>query len=133
MAKRPSQMPKDMDRFLNRVVAETVITMQSELGSTKVSPYDTGRFRSSWFAAEGVPSSAMASEGTDSPSTNAMGLKMDWRREFHLTNNLPYAQAVAIEGKVVSQPTTWFADFLNSRVPKIVDAAAKVAKAEFDR
>jgi hypothetical protein len=133
MAKRPSQMPKDMDRFLNRVVAETVITMQSELGSTKVSPYDTGRFRSSGFSAEGVPSSAMASEGTDSPSADAMGLKMDWRREFHLTNNLPYAQAVAIEGKVVSQPTTWFTDFLNSRVPKIVDAAAKVAKAEFDR
>ena len=65
MAKRPSQAPKDMDKFLNRVVAETVITMQSELGSTKVSPYDTGRFRSSWFAAEGQPSGA--SQADDSP------------------------------------------------------------------
>ena len=130
MAKRPSQAPKDMDKFLNRVLAETIITMQSELGSTMVSPYSTGRFRSSWFAAEGQPSGAVASEGDNSPNANAGGLKMDWRREFHLTNNLPYAQAVAIEGKVVSQPTTWFHDFLNSRVPKIIDAATRVAGAD---
>jgi hypothetical protein len=119
-----------MDKFLNRVLAETVITMQSELGSTKVSPYSTGRFRSSWFAAEGSPSSSMASEGTDSPSTDAMGLKMDWRRKYHLTNSLSYAEVVAVQGRVVSQPTTWFHDFLNSRVPKIINAATRVAGAD---
>jgi hypothetical protein len=130
MAKRPSQAPKDMDKFLNRVVAETVITMQSELGSTKVSPYDTGRFRSSWSAAEGAPSSFAPPEGADSPNTDAMGLKMDWRRQYHLTSNLPYAEVVAVQGRVVSQPTTWFHDFLNSRVPKIIDAATRVAGAD---
>ena len=163
MAKRPGQAPKDMDKFLNRVVAETVITMQSELGSTKVSPVDTGRFRASWFASEGSPSSEVAPEadakavrqlhrrrakateknggeekrgrglGSYSPSTDATGLKMDWRRQYHLTNNLPYAQAVAIEGRVVAKatmPKTWFHDFMNSRVPKIIRAATRVAGAD---
>jgi hypothetical protein len=55
---------------------------------------------------------------------------MDWRRQYHLTNSLPYAQAVAIEGKVVSQPKTWFHSFMNERVPKIIRAATRVAGAE---
>ena len=128
MAKRPSQMPKDLDAFLNRVVAGTLVTMQAELGSKKVSPYQSGRLRSSWFAAEGSPSQAVAPEGTDSPNTDATGLTVDWRRQYHLTNNLPYAEVVCIEGKVVSQPTTWFHDFIYSRVPKIVDANIKAAR-----
>lgn len=127
MAKRPSQMPKDLDAFLNKVVRGTLITMQAELGSKKVSPYDTGRLRSSWFAAEGNPSGAVAPEGTDSPNTDATGLQVDWRRQYVLSNNVPYIEAVAIQGKVVSQPTTWFADFINSRVPKIIDNSVKAA------
>jgi hypothetical protein len=160
MAKRPSQAPKDMDKFLNRVLAETVITMQSELGSTKVSPVDTGRFRSSWFVSEGVASNEVAPEadakavrrlkrsrekaaeknggeekrgrglGSYGPNADALNLRMDWRRQYHLTNNLPYAQAVAIEGRVVAKPKTWFHDFMNSRVPKIIRAATRVAGAD---
>jgi hypothetical protein len=127
MAKRPSQMPDDLDKFLNKVVASTIITMQSELGSTKVSPYDTGRLRSSWFAAESNPSEAVPAEGTDSPNTDATGLQVNWRRQYHLTSNLPYSEVVCVQGKVVSQPTTWFTDFINSRVPKIIDASVKAA------
>lgn len=128
MAKRPIDLPKDIDAFLNKVVRGTLITMQSELGSKKVSPYDTGRLRSSWFAAEGNPSGAVAAEGTDGPSTDATDLTVDWRRQYHLTNNLPYAEVVCIEGRVVSQSTTWFHDFIYSRVPKIVDANIKAAR-----
>ena len=127
---------KDLGRHLKKALdalqAETLITTQSELGSTKVSPYDTGRFRSSWFAAEGSASSAVAPEGTDSPSTDATGLRVDASKEYHLTNSLPYAQSVAIEGKVVSQPKNWWFDFINVRVPKIQAAAARVVKAEYE-
>jgi hypothetical protein len=127
MAKRPSQMPDDLDKFLNKVVASTIITMQSELGSKKVSPYQTGRLRSSWFAAEGQPSRDVAPEGADAPNTDATSLKVDWRRQYALSNNLPYSEVVCVQGKVVSQPTTWFTDFINSRVPKIIDASVKAA------
>jgi hypothetical protein len=127
---------KDLERHMRRamdaLVAETLITTQAELGSTRVSPYQTGRFRSSWFAAEGSASSAVAPEGTDSPNTDATGLRVDSSKEYHLTNSLPYAQSVAIEGKVVSQPANWFIDFTNTRVPKIQDAAARVVKREYD-
>lgn len=128
MAKRPSAMPGDLDKFLNKVVASTMITMQAELGSKAVSPYDTGRLRSSWFAAEGNPAGGPAPVGSDSPNNDAVGLKVDWRRDYHLTNNLPYAEVVCVEGKVVSQPTTWFHDFINSRVPKIIEASVAASR-----
>ena len=103
------------------------------LAAQAISPYDTGRFRSSWFAAEGNSSNEVAPEGTiDSPNTDANGLKYDSRKTYHLTNNLPYAQSVAIEGKVVSQETTWFKDFREARIPKIQNEAGAQVKREFD-
>jgi len=127
---------KDLERHLkkalDRLQSEVIVTVQSELGSTKVSPYSTGRFRSSWFAAEGTASSAVAPEGTDSPNTDANGLRVDASKTYHLTNSLVYAQSVAIEGKVVSQPANWFIDFQNARVPRIQQAAARVVKNEFE-
>ena len=129
--KDPDKLAAHIKKAMDALQAETLITVQSELGSTKVSPYDTGRFRSSWFAAEGSPSSETAPEGTDSPNTDATGLRVDASKTYHLTNSLVYAQSVAIEGKVVSQPKNWFIDFTNARIPKIQEAAARVVKNEF--
>jgi hypothetical protein len=127
---------KDLERHLKKALdalqAEVLITTQAKLGSTQVSPYDTGRFRSSWFAAEGSASSAVAPEGADSPNTDATGLRVDSRKTYHLTNSLVYAQSVAIEGNVVSQPKTWFTSFRNETLPRIQQTAAKVVKQEFD-
>jgi hypothetical protein len=127
---------KDLERHLKKALdalqAETLITTQAELGSARVSPIDTGRLRSSWFAAEGQASNEEAPEGTDSPNTDARGLRVDSSKEYHLTNNLPYAQSVAIGGHVVSKPVNWFIDFTNVRVPKIQEAAARVIKKRFE-
>ena len=127
---------KDLERHLKKALdalqAEVLITTQAKLGSTQVSPYRDGRFRSSWFAAEGSASSEVASEGTDSPNTDATGLRVDSRKQYHITNSLPYAQSVAIEGNVVSQPKTWFTSFRNETIPRIQQTAAKVVKQEFD-
>lgn len=128
--------PRDLERHLKKALdalqAEVLITAQSELGSSRVSPIDTGRLRSSWFAAEGTPSSEVAPEGADSPNTDATGLRVDSSKTYHLTNNLVYAQRVALEGHVVSKPKTWFTDFTNSRIPKIQDAAARVVKQQYE-
>jgi hypothetical protein len=127
---------KDLERHLKKALdsmqAEVLITVQAELGSAAVSPVDTGRFRSSWFAAEGNASSEVAPEGADSPNTDATGLRVDASKQYHLTNSLPYAQSVAIEGNVVSKPKNWFIDFRNARIPKIQNAAARVTKQVFD-
>ena len=155
---------RDLERHLKKaldaMVAETLITTQAELGSAQVSPVDTGRFRASWFAAEGAASSEVApeaeaktvkrlrrrqakaaAEGTNAgsrglrsygPQVNAAELRVNSDRTYHLTNRLPYAQSVAIEGKVVSKPKNWFFDFINIRVPKIQNAAARVVKSTYE-
>ena len=129
---RVSDLEKHLKKALDSLQAETLITTQSEISSKKVSPYQTGRFRSSWFATEGPGTGAVAPEGTDSPNTDAKGLRVDASKTYTLSNSLPYAEAIAIEGKVVSQPTTWFTDFVNSRVPKIQATAARVVKQKFE-
>ena len=130
--KDPKKLAAHLKKALDAQVAETLITVQSELSSTAVSPYDEGRFRSSWFAAEGTPSRDVAPEGADSPNTDATGLRVDSRKDYYLSNSLPYSQAVTVEGKTVSQPTTWFKDFRSSRIPKIQAEAAKQVKQQFD-
>ena len=127
---------KDLERHLKKaldsLVAEVLITTQAELGSARVSPVDSGRMRSSWFAAEGSSSDAVAAEKDNSPNTDATGLRVDATKEYHLTNNLSYVQYVALEGKAVSKPKNWFIDFVNVRIPKIQNAAARVTKQAFD-
>ena len=127
---------KDLERHLKKALdalqAEVLITTQAKLGSAAVSPIDTGRLRSSWFAAESSPSSDVAPEGADSPNTDATDLRVDAKKTYHLTNNLPYVQYVALEGKVVSQPKNWFIDFVNVTIPKIQDAAGRVIKGEYE-
>ena len=132
---------RDLERHLKKAMdalqAEVLITTQAKLGSTQVSPVDTGRFRSSWFAAEGSASSAVAPEGADKENEDAKGLRIDSSKTYHLTNSLPYAQAIAIEGRtnpeknVKSKPATWFTSFRNETIPRIQQTAAKVVKQEF--
>ena len=141
---RASDLEKHLKKALDSLQAQTLITTQNELGSEKVSPIDTGRFRSSWFAAEGSASSAVAPEGTDDPNEDAqqLALRVDSNKTYHLTNNLPYAEAIALGvntppswgggSKVKSKSPNWFYDFVNSRVPKIQAAAAKVVKRDYE-
>ena len=128
----PKKMARHIKRALDAQVAETLITVQARLGSSRVSPIQSGRLRSSWFASEGSPSGDVAPAGTDSPNTNARGLKVDSSKTYHLTNNLPYVQRVALEGHVVSKPTNWFTDFRDQTIPKIQDEAARQIKKAFD-
>ena len=130
--KTPDELKRHLKKAADALQAEIIITVQSELGSTRVSPFDTGRFRSSWFASEGRQSDAVASDGADAPNMDATSLKVDSDKNYYLTNSLEYAQAVAIEGRVVSQPQTWFKDFRDSRIPKIQAAAESVIKRAYE-
>lgn len=128
----PRELRKYLERAAASQLAQTVIHAQAELGSDAVSPIDTGRFRSSWFASKGNASDEVAPEGANAPNTDAQGLRVTHQDEIHLTNSLPYADAVAIEGRVVSKPRTWFKDFRDHRLPKIADAAARLTKKEYE-
>jgi len=127
---------KDLERHLKKAldafVFNTIKDTQGELGSQTVSPYETGRFRSSWFSQEGSPSREVAPEGADSPNTDAANLRVDSRKTYYLSNSLVYAQSVAIEGNVRSKAKTWFTSFRNESIPRIQQDVAKVVKQEFD-
>lgn len=128
------KLGKHLKKALTALQAETLITTQSRLSSTRVSPVDTGRFRSSWFAAESSPSDEVAPEGTNKINRDAedLKLKMDINKEYHLTNNLPYAEEVALNGHVTSKPSDWFTSFVSTTTPKIAAEAARQIKKEFD-
>ena len=133
---------KDLERHLKKAMDtlqfEVIKATQAQLGSKTVSPRDTGRFRSSWFAAEGTASSAVAPEGADKANEDAKGLRIDSSKTYHLTNSLPYSQAIAIEGRTnpeknpKSKPATWFTSFRNEAIPRIQAEAARQAKKAFD-
>ena len=127
----PKRLKAYLEQAANATLAESIITTQARLGSSAISPVDSGRFRSSWFASEGSPSGDTAPEGADSPNTDAESLKVDYRRKYYLSNSLEYAQSLCIEGRVVSKDANWFRDFRKSQVPKIQDAAAKKVKQQF--
>lgn len=128
----PRALRKHLEAAAAHQLRLGVIETQAQLGSTEVSPYDTGRFRSSWFASKGTPSDAVAPEGTNAPNTDAQGLQVQFGDELHLTNSLPYSEAVAIEGRVVSKPRTWFKSFRDSRLPQILEQAGAETRRRFD-
>ena len=130
--KDPKRLAAHIKKALDFQVADTIISTQAGLGSASVSPVQTGRLRSSWFASEGNSSNAVAPEGANSANTDAQQLRVDSKRNYHLTNNLPYAQRVALEGHVKNKPVTWFRDFRDQVIPKIQAEAARQAKREFD-
>lgn len=139
---RARDLQKHLEDALSALQKETLVTAQKRLGSKGVSPYDTGRFRSSWFAAEGQASDAEAPVGTDAANENAQGLPVVWNKTYHLTNNLPYAPAIALgvnlpaswggENRLRSKPATWFTSFRNQTIPEIQRKAARTVKQRFE-
>ena len=124
-------LERHLKKAMDALQFEVIKATQAQLGSEAVSPRDKGRFRSSWFAAEGTASSAVPPEGADSPNTDAADLRVDSRKTYHLTSSLPYSQSAAIEGNVRSQQRTWFTSFRNETIPQIQQNAAKAVKQHF--
>ena len=128
----PKKLAAHLKKALDAQMALTLISVQAELGSDAISPKDTGRLRSSWFAAEGQASSEVAPEGSDSANTDAQGLRVDASKDYHLTNSLDYAQYICLEGIAVAKSPTWYKDFRSSRIPKIQKESAEQVKRAFD-
>ena len=130
------------------VLRETVIKTQSRL--IKISPVDSGRFRASWFATEGSPSTATASAGSSAPSTDATQLRVNAGSVYFLVNNLPYAKPVALginlpeswgptprskkigKGKNSRVDPNWYINFRDTTIPKIQELAAQTIKRRYD-
>lgn len=138
--------PDDLIAHLEKAAAEqlkeTIVTSQAWLGSSKNSPRDSGRLRSSWFAAEGSPSGQVPPEGADAPQADAKGLEVKLDRTYHLTSSLPYSAPVALgvqlppswggRNRTKTAPYSWFVAFRNREIPRIMEKAGQVIKRRFD-
>jgi hypothetical protein len=116
---------EDLDRFLSLVLKSTIIKFQEDLGSTKVSPVDEGRLRSNWFASVGTNESV--TDSRNQPQLDATRLPLDWKKKYHLVNNLPYAERLAFGSYAVSQPPNWFPAYFNANGQKVVNGAVRKA------
>lgn len=123
-----SNLDKDLKRALDKTLRQTVIDIESTLQSSKVSPTDTGRFRSNWMVGAGNANRA-TSEAT-TPTERAPSLSITIDEEYWISNNLDYAEKLAVEGRTVNKSPTWFTDFRNVTISKIVKDAVRMVKAE---
>ena len=83
------------------------------MSSTNVSPVDEGRLRSNWFAATGSSSDA-TTDNLNAPQTDAEQLLLNYKKTYHLTNNLDYAERLAFGNYAVSKPKDWFRAYFNA-------------------
>jgi len=127
--KKISVADDDLNKFLNKVVKYSLVTWQADLSSAKVSPIQDGRLRSNWFAKAGS-SSDETTEDLNSPRTDAEQLPLDWKRTYHLTNNLDYAERLAFGNYAVSKPKDWFRAYFNANGQNVVDQAIRKAEGE---
>jgi len=127
--KKISVADDDLNKFLNKVVKYSLVTWQADLSSAKVSPIQDGRLRSNWFAKAGS-SSDETTEDLNSPRTDAEQLPLDWKRTYHLTNNLDYAERLAFGNYAVSKPKDWFRAYFNANGQNGVDQAIRKAEGE---
>ena len=126
MTKKIRNAGKDLDRFLNHVLRNTMVTFQRDLSSSKVSPIDEGRLRSNWFASVGTNEST--TDDQNSPQTDAQQLPLDWKNQNNLVNNLPYAERLAFGDYAVSKPKNWFRAYFDTNGQSVVDKAVKKAE-----
>lgn len=128
MAKKPIRLAAgDNKKFFDNVLKLSVMQFQTDLGSTAVSPRDTGRFRSNWFAQAGSASSEDTT-ATDRPQDDAKDLPLNYKRPVHLTNNLDYAETITFGGTAVSKDPNWFRQYFSRQGQTVVDDAVKVAE-----
>ena len=119
----------DLNKFLNKVVKYSLITWQADLSSTNISPVDEGRLRSNWFAATGSSSDA-TTDNLNAPQTDAEQLLLNYKKTYHLTNNLDYAERLAFGNYAVSKPKDWFRAYFNANGQNVVDQAVRKAEGE---
>ena len=146
---------KALANYLRRAEAETqkeaVITSQSWLGRSDNHPVDSGRMISNWFATSGVPATT-TSAALNQPRNDAQQLEVRPGSTYFLTNNLVYAQPVALginlppswggqprawrqqegdDDSTGAVDTNWFKNFLSVRIPDIQEEAARTIKRRF--
>lgn len=104
-----AEQPKVVSRLMRR----GAFLVMGDL--VRGSPVDTGRFRSSWFVGVGQPNRSVAPERAKKGGSATESLarvreltpeNVDGTKPIYLSNNLPYAAALA-DGHSQQAPSGW--------------------------
>ena len=113
---RPDQVNDWITGKANRAFSRHIQLDQSRLA--KANPKDTGRMAASWRIAQGSPDTSTESEsyeGDGEPRSYNGEITMDGT--WHVSNNVPYAQRVALDPKWAkggAGGSAWFTSISNA-------------------
>lgn len=127
MARKPSDIMRDIDKALDRGIARLVINTQSKLSAA--SPVDSGRLASSWFVGEGTPNRDERQEDWAAPGAGRVEVekpsyKITMDSDHYISNSLPYAERAALDPGYVGRrgggQGGWFTS-IQDNLPKDAD------------
>jgi hypothetical protein len=90
----------NIEKAVDEAFSSFLVTTQGQLG--KANPKDTGRMASSWFIGQNRPSQDVrperwAPKGSKKYVQAKFGRKITFGGGWYLTNNVPYANRVALD------------------------------------
>ena len=97
-----SEFVPEVKEALDAALAENLTKTQGKLA--KANPKDTGRMASSWFISQNQPELGARPEGWAEPGAKRVQLekpsqKIEFDGTWYISNNLPYAERVALDPK----------------------------------
>ena len=122
---KPSDWVEQVQQGLDKALTEHLTLTQGELG--KANPKDTGRMASSWFIGQNRPPTDVRPEGWAEPGAKRVVLpeytgRITFDGTWYISNNLPYAQRVALDPKWAkggAGGADWFTRIVNQQQVKL--------------
>ena len=134
MAKGPREMLEFADNVqeaLDKGLAEHLTKTQGRLAADN--PVDTGRMASSWFIGKNQPDLSVEPErdGPGGVTIKEYSGKIEYEGQWFVSNNLPYAERVALDAKFAkggAGGANWFRAIENSQVESLNKSMTKFLK-----
>ena len=121
----------EVKEALDKGLAEHLTKTQGKLAAAN--PVDTGRMASSWYIGKNQPDLSVEPErdGPGEVTTKDYSGKIEYDGTWYISNNLPYAERVALDPKWAkggAGGANWFRAIENSQVESLNKSMTKFLK-----
>ena len=121
----------EVKEALDKGLAEHLTKTQGKLAAAN--PVDTGRMASSWYVGKNQPDLSVEPErdGPGEVTTKDYSGKIEYDGTWYISNNLPYAERVALDAKWAkggAGGANWYRAIENSQVESLNKSMTKFLK-----